>query len=111
MKNKLIIGIILILLVAAVTNPSKEKYVTYVKETSIQQGKNIVEKGLYSLIVSPVMDLSTISHNYIIFSIFETDMGEGNKYKVLGVFNKFIFIDNIKQGTKEKNSVYKLGAN
>ncbi|WP_027626539.1 DUF4359 domain-containing protein [Clostridium lundense] len=107
MKNRLIIGIILILFVAAITNPSKEKYIAYVKETSIQQKNNIVERGVYSFFISPVMNLSTTSHDYIFFTIFETDIGEAIKYKAIGMFNKFILIGNEKQDIKN-NSVYKL---
>jgi hypothetical protein len=90
MKKKFIIFIAMILIAfsAILTNPKKEDYVTWLKETAVKQSTNSLEKGLVSFLGGPLLG-TTQTHNYVFFTIYDTNIDKDN-IKVIGVFNNFI---------------------
>lgn len=86
---KKIIIALLILVLLAVTNPSKEAYTSWLKE-KVQSGtENPLAKGVVSLFGGPVIDHSTTTDNYVLFTVYTLTFG-GKTIKVLGILQNFI---------------------
>lgn len=81
-----------LLVIMAVTNPSKADYVSWVKEKAAIKVNSPLKLGLNTFVVQPIIESSTTSNNYIFFSIYKTTFGTNNNEQVLGIFNNFIEI-------------------
>jgi hypothetical protein len=74
------------------TNPTRSEYVTWVNEKTLNESKNVLARGVISLVGETVFEASTTHKDYHLFSVFTTDfsdVGKG-KWKSIGVFNQFI---------------------
>lgn len=90
MKKKIILSILILLLFTAIiTNPNKNDYVAWCKESSMNKSEDILSYGLLSVFGNSIYTTTTKSSNYYLFSIYETNIVD-NEIKVLGIFNKFI---------------------
>ncbi|AUM88263.1 DUF4359 domain-containing protein [Clostridium botulinum] len=108
-KNKkiFIVSILSILILSCVfTNPSKNEYVNWSKEQMQSQSSNILEKGLVGFLGDKIISNTTTTKNYIIFSIYKTEM-ENEKLTTLVVLKNFIPINK----EKVENKVINKGAN
>ncbi|AJD26372.1 DUF4359 domain-containing protein [Clostridium botulinum] len=108
-KNKkiFIVSILSILILSCVfTNPSKNEYVNWSKEQMQSQSSNILEKGLVGFLGDKIISNTTTTKNYIIFSIYKTEM-ENEKLTTLGILKNFIPINK----EKVENKVINKGAN
>ncbi|MFI8496489.1 DUF4359 domain-containing protein [Peribacillus butanolivorans] len=98
MKKQYIISIalLLIILFATASNPSKTDYVSFVKEEiSTEAG------GFFGMISGPFINSFTTKKNFGLFSIYETRV-EGNKEKLVavGLFNNFIWLQTLERSPK-----------
>lgn len=73
------LGIFLIL--AAVTNPSKSEYISWTKEQSLSKTNNVFEKGLTAIFAQPLLENTTLTHNYVLFSVYDTKI-DNSRYVV-----------------------------
>jgi len=90
MKKWIVILIILGLLF--LTNPTKDEYVSWMKDKStVNSGQ--IEKGLVSMFGNFIFDQTTTSTNLYLFSFFETKLDKDKSYKVVGIFKNFIPIN------------------
>lgn len=91
MKKKYVIlfTLLLIVLFALTSNPSKDDYVSFVKDESNGESKLVV------MIKGPIIDSFTTKKNYGIFSLYETKFEEKKEEKLLavGLFNNFIWVN------------------
>ncbi|PZT55630.1 hypothetical protein [Paenibacillus silvae] len=87
-KFWIIIGVILLLL--AVTNPSKDDYAKWVVHSSIEESSNEWVNAGISLLGGPVIQGITTQKNLVFASIFKMDIGIETT-SVLG-FGKRFFI-------------------
>ena len=88
---KKLIGIVLLLgiaVIATLTNPSKEDYVNYAVETMRTSSSGWLEVGAIQIFGDTLIESTTISKDYLLFSVYETSMGK-ESFKVIGVLNNF----------------------
>lgn len=83
--------LVLVLALLAISNPSKSEYTTWVleqtkKETGEQYSQEFIES-----VGGPMISAVTTRSNYLLFSIYTTDI-EGEKASTLGVFNCFFIL-------------------
>ncbi|CAL83854.1 DUF4359 domain-containing protein [Clostridium botulinum] len=106
-KKIFLVSILSILIVScALTNPNKNEYVNWHKEKIQSQSSNILEKGLVGLLGDKIISNTTTTKNYIIFSIYKTEI-ENEKLTALGIFKNFILINK----EKAENKIISKGAN
>lgn len=88
MKNVLIsLVIILVLLVgAAVTNPSREEFINWGVAEIRSQAESDIERIFGGAVAAPMLELQTEVDDYVFFSIFTLQKSE-SEVKYLGVFN------------------------
>ncbi|WP_440116674.1 hypothetical protein [Paenibacillus sp. QZ-Y1] len=87
-KFWIIIGFILVLL--AVTNPSKDDFVKWVVNSSIEESSNEWVNAGINLFGSPVINGVTTQQDLVFVSIFKMELGT-EKTSILG-FGKRFFI-------------------
>jgi hypothetical protein len=88
-----IIVVLLLSILMAVTNPTKEEYVAWAQEQAMKQSEGIVEKGLISWFGEAHVRNSTTANNYVVFTLFHTEIDEKNTLTSIGIFKNFIPID------------------
>lgn len=100
MKKSLSPLILTLLLIATAficmkTNPTYEQYTTWVKEDyipSTTEENKITE--VFAQIVGPTLiSQSTITKNYVFFTLYEVHLEQDNTLKVLGVLNNFFVLE------------------
>ncbi|WP_019416264.1 DUF4359 domain-containing protein [Paenisporosarcina sp. TG20] len=98
MKKKyyFIITLLIVVLFALTSNPSKDDYVSFVKDES--------NDGLLGMITGPITDSLTTKKNYGVFSLYETKYDEKEEEKLLavGLFNNFIWVNNPEEESTPK---------
>lgn len=98
MKKKyyFLITLLIVVLFALTSNPSKDDYVSFVKDES--------GDGLLGMITGPITDSFTTKRNYGVFSLYETKYDEKEEEKLLavGLFNNFIWVNNPEESSPEK---------
>jgi hypothetical protein len=90
--KKILSGIILafVLLIAILTNPTKDKFVSWTKDQIKSQSNNsLVSLGI-EVFGGSILNSVTSEQNYLFFTIFDTQISESKEVKVLGLFNHFI---------------------
>lgn len=93
MKKLIFIFGLLILL--AVTNPSKSEFVAWVEQRAIEQSDGLLEKGLAYLAAEAWADSLTGTEDYIIFSTYTMLMPDGQEMTYMGALSKFFPIGNV----------------
>jgi hypothetical protein len=88
-----IIVVLLLAILMAVTNPTKEEYVAWVQEQAMEQSEGIIEKGLLSWFGEGQVRNSTTVNNYVVFTLFQTKIDKKNTLTTIGIFKNFIPID------------------
>ena len=79
----------LLIVIFAITNPSKGDYISWLKEEAISRSNNYLEQGMIEVLGAAVIEASTETRNYIVFSVFETNLGNSTIIAI-GVANNFI---------------------
>lgn len=89
-KNIVLVSIIVICLLALITNPSsKSDYVDWVS-TQIKDEGGV----LLGMISSPIVKSTTTKKNYLLFTLYKTgdDSENSPNLVVLGIFDNFFWI-------------------
>lgn len=85
----------IILVILAVTKPTKLDYVSWLKDKAVETAKPGLEfglvAGLVSLLGNTVIDMTTTSKDYYFATVYTTTYGN-EKITVLGILNNFITI-------------------
>jgi len=101
--QSLLIGAAAIAGVMAITNPSKERYIDYATEQFAEKGKNslcssdmplaaqqsckfVISQG--KSVIKPYIENSTKQQNFILFSIYATEL-PNKKLNTIAVFGNF----------------------
>jgi len=90
MKNILIsLVIILVLLVgAAVTNPSREEFINWGVAEIRSDAENDLERIFGGAVAAPMLEMQTNVNDYVFFSIFTLEKSN-SEIKYMGLFNNF----------------------
>jgi len=94
MKNLLIVIIILlmILISAAVTNPSRDEFISWGINQIRSEAENELERVIGGAVAGPMLELQTESEDYVFFSIYRLEKSD-NEIKYLGIYNNFFRIN------------------
>lgn len=100
----ILIGVVVVFGVMAVSNPSKERYIDYATEQFSETGKTSICAGDMPIaaqqsckfvisqgkgVIKSVVENSTKHQNFVMFSLYETDM-PNKKYTTIAAFGNFI---------------------
>ncbi|USK61363.1 DUF4359 domain-containing protein [Peribacillus asahii] len=98
MKKYIIsIALLIIVLFATTSNPSKADYVSFVKEEISDEGGKFL-----GIISGPFIDTFTTKKNFGLFSLYETKFEEDEeKLLAIGLFNNFIWISTPESSPKK----------
>jgi hypothetical protein len=91
MKRKMIIAVVILAVVAFLTNPSKEQYVSWAKNEAIKENGKGLAGVLTSMLAPTVIDGTTQADNYLFFTIYRTKIAK-KEVTALGAFSNFIRI-------------------
>ncbi|MDQ0483310.1 DUF4359 domain-containing protein [Guptibacillus hwajinpoensis] len=89
MRNKFLIIIGLLSIVLFITNPNQEDYSNWVGDQMKKNQNALIEIGV-DLAVVPYVKENTTRDNWYLFSIYKTEIWDGNEVVAIGVFNQFI---------------------
>lgn len=94
MKNFLIIIVIImaVLLAAAVTNPTRDEFISWGINEIRSEADNEFERVFGGAIAGPMLELQTEAQDYVFFTVFTVEKSD-SQLKYLGIFNKFYSID------------------
>ena len=97
MKKILIaISILIVLILLVVSNPSKEDFITWVREEVTKEVKGdskvLVDFG-FDIFGDKVINSATTSSNFVLFSIYDVELSEDKNVKVVAILNNFISKD------------------
>lgn len=99
------ITIFFVAILLVVSNPSKEDFITWVREEVTKDveggGKVLVDFG-FDLLGDKVINSKTTSSNFLLFSIYDVQYSEEENIKVVAVFNNFIPLSKDFKSLKEE---------
>ena len=76
------------------TNPTQDEYVSWLKQQATNQAAGgEFGRALMSIFGGPIFNLSTTREDFLLFSIYQTDLGNGAKINVLGLLHHFVPIN------------------
>lgn len=81
----------LVIIILAISNPSKSEYVSWLKSRLMEdlESDNPIVMTLTSIVGGPLIETSTSTRNYAVFSVFETKVGS-ESIRILGILRNFI---------------------
>ncbi len=74
------------------TNPSEKEYVSWVKQTASEQGKNISREEFSKIFGEKIIYKGTKAKNCFFFSAYKTKLINKGKFEVIGIFHRFIVL-------------------
>lgn len=92
----LILLVLIIIILMAVTNPGINDYVIWISDQSSEEASSQLEEILTNLVGEPMVRRTTSRDNYVIFSIYETEVPElngGESSKTIGIFGNFFVLN------------------
>jgi hypothetical protein len=90
-RLKLYGGGAILVVVLALTNPSQEDFVSWVKDKAHEQtGDNPGARFLTDLLASPLVAATTQRSNLLICSLYDTQLSPGKHKRTLGILRSFI---------------------
>jgi len=92
----LILIILIIMIFMAVTNPGMDDYVDWVTDQSREEASNRFEELVASFVGETMVRRVTSRDNYVLFSIYETDIPDVNgeeSSRVIGIFGNFFVLN------------------
>lgn len=98
-----------LLIIMAITNPSKADFIAWVEEKGIEQSDNIIEKGITYFAAETWADSLTHESNYLFVSTYTMLMPDGLELTFLGSFNNFLPIDQVDVDTIVSNILTFVG--
>jgi len=87
-----LVVIFVILLSAAVTNPSREEFINWGVAEIRSQAENDIERIFGGAVAAPMLELQTELDDYVFFTVFTLEKAD-SEVKYLGVFNNFFAIN------------------
>lgn len=92
-RNALIVYVVISVgIVLAVTNPTQQDYVSWLRREVVQQNNGSLGAVAAFFLAEPLVDASTRRQNYFLFSIFTTALDAKTKYRALGLFHRFFVL-------------------
>jgi len=103
------IALFTLLALLVYTNPTMEDYGEYlrqevVKDVAKENGLNKVIGSFFGGITSHLITNMTIRSDFVLFSLYKTDLGNNNT-QVIGILNNFIVLDPDKFRNNLKDSL------
>jgi hypothetical protein len=89
-RQKLAAGGAVVVLILALTNPTQEDFVTWVKGKAYEKTDNPGARLLTELLASPLVAATTQRSNYLICSLYDTQLSPGKHRRTLGVLRSFV---------------------
>ena len=89
-RLKLAAGGVLAVLILALTNPTQEDFVAWVKAKAYEKTDNPGARFLADLFASPLVAATTQRTNLIIISLYDTQLSPGKHKKTLGILRSFV---------------------
>ena len=90
-RLKLYAGGALAVLILALTNPSQEDFVAWMKDKAHEKtGDNPGARFLTDLLASPLVAATTQRSNLLICSLYDSQLSPGKHKKTLGILRFFI---------------------
>ncbi len=78
------------------TNPTQDEYVSWLKQQATKEAAgDEFGRALMSIFGGPVFNLTTTREDFLLFSIYHTDLGKGAKIDVLGLLHHFVPINQL----------------
>ena len=87
-----LVVIFVILLSAAVTNPSREEFINWGVAEIRSQAENDIERIFGGAVAAPMLELQTELDDYVFFTVFTLEKSD-SEVKYLGIFNSFFALD------------------
>ena len=91
-----ILLILVIMILMAVTNPGMDDYVSWAANQSTEEASNQFEELLTRFVGEPMIRRATSRNNYVIFSIYETNIPDLNGEEsstTIGIFGNFFVLN------------------
>lgn len=94
MRNLIIIIVIImaVLIVGAVTNPSREEFISWGIEEIRSEAESDIERIFGSAFAGPILEMQTEAEDYVFFSIFTVNKSN-REIRYLGIFNNFYILE------------------
>jgi len=83
-----IIAVLVILVTATVTNPTREEFINWGVAEIRGQADSDIERVFGGAVAAPMLEVQTEMKDYVFFTIFTLQKAE-SEFKYLGVFNTF----------------------
>lgn len=80
--------ILLILILAAVTNPSRDEFINWGTAEIKKEAATEIERVFEGAFAAPLLELQTEANDYVFFSIFDLKKSE-TEIRYLGIFANF----------------------
>ena len=87
---KLAAGGAVLVLILALTNPTQEDFVAWVKAKAYEKTDNPGARFLTDLFASPLVAATTQRTNLVIVSLYDTQLSPGKHKRTLGILRSFI---------------------
>ncbi|MFW5790130.1 MAG: DUF4359 domain-containing protein [Bacillota bacterium] len=92
----LILLILIIMILMAVTNPGLDDYANWITEQSNGETSSQLENLISNFVGEPMIKRTTRRDNYIIFSVYETEIPDSDeeRSRTIGIFGNFFVLNN-----------------
>jgi len=97
MKKLLFAALCLVLILAALTVPSKTQYVDWTKEQLKKKSDSKLINFGVDLLGSPLLNSTSSCRNYLVASRCTSNFGELGRISAIGIFNQYIGIEGPKE--------------
>lgn len=89
-RLKLAAGAAVLALILALTDPTQDDFVAWVKAKAYEKTDNPAARFLTDVFASPLVAATTQRTNLLIFSLYDTQLSPGKHRKTLGILGCFI---------------------
>ncbi|WP_341281025.1 hypothetical protein [Paenibacillus sp. FSL H8-0537] len=90
MKKYTFIIVLFLLVIAAVTVPSKQQYAEWLKGHIKEESNSLIINLGVDLLGTTIIEKVTTCQSYVVLSVCTTEISESEKIKAAGLFNNFI---------------------
>ncbi|WP_438432243.1 hypothetical protein [Gorillibacterium sp. sgz500922] len=97
MKKLVLAAAVLLLVIAALTVPSKASYIDWTKGEIKKQSSNWLIRQGVDLLGAAVLNKTTECKSYLVASRCTTDFGEFGRIRAIGLFDRFIGVEGLKR--------------
>lgn len=90
-KTNFLIILIFLVIILVITNPTKAEYIEWVKQQVAVSSNTDFERAIVYLIGNSLLDSTTFTQNFVIFTLFKTNIDESHSYIAIGILKNFIY--------------------